>query len=125
MRKITILTKRAALVSIAAGAAITGGTTTAGASEPAVQVPAAFSSIGTAQAVRSEGPVTVESAGDCTTFLELRGYVLTATKRGICGAASLPFPSPGVRIAICTPALVATGVGLFDAALACAAATGP
>ncbi|HWO59534.1 MAG TPA: hypothetical protein VNO31_05815 [Umezawaea sp.] len=124
MRKITNLMTRAALVLSVAVVAVIGATATATASESAAQVPAAASSM--SRVVQNEDPITIESSGDCITYLEIiRGYKITSSMRVICGLAALPYPAAHIRIAACIPALAATGVSPTDSILACVAATGP
>jgi len=124
LSKITNLMRRAAIVSGVTGALIIGATATAHASEPAAPAPV-LSSTGTSDAAPDEGPITTQGAGECTHYLEIYGYTVTNTRRLICSAAAFPIGAVTTRIATCTAALIATGVGTVVSPIACTLATGP
>ena len=125
MSKITNLMRRAAVISGVTGALIIGATATAHAAEPTALAPAAVSSTDMPQAAQNEDPITTQSAEACLDYLRDWGYTITATRRGICSLASLPFPAQPTRIAVCTAALLSTGVGTVVSPIACTLATAP
>lgn len=127
MSKIAKMMKRAGLVSGVTGSLIFGVGGAAYASVPEAQAPVAVavSSTGGAHAAQAEDPITSQSRSDCTDYLETWGYEVTKKRYLICGLASFPFPSQQVRIATCTAALLATGVGGVVAPIACTLATAP
>ncbi|MCA2212812.1 hypothetical protein [Jidongwangia harbinensis] len=126
MTKIRNLMRRATIISVVTGAVILGATATAQASEPAGPAPAAVSSsTGTSDAGQDESALTNRGAGECTHYLEIYGYTVTNTRRLICSAAAFPIGAVTTRIATCTAALIATGVGTVVSPIACTLATGP
>ncbi|MFJ8962810.1 hypothetical protein ACIRG5_25810 [Lentzea sp. NPDC102401] len=92
---------------------------------PDARVPVVLSSSGMSHAAQTEDPITSKSRSDCTDYLETWGYEVTKKRYLICGLASFPFPSQQVRIATCTAALLATGVGGVVAPISCILATAP
>lgn len=101
------------------------GLGTANAYAPDAQAPVAVPSTDMSHAAQAEGPITSKSRADCTDYLETWGYEVTKKRYLICGLASFPFPSQQVRIATCTAALLATGVGGVVAPISCILATAP
>ncbi len=112
--------RRGAVIVTIAGLAALGHGQTAGAAT--ITAPATTDMAQTAQA---EEPITSQSRSDCTDYLETWGYEVTKKRYLICGLASFPFPSQQVRIATCTAALLATGVGGVVAPISCILATAP
>ncbi|MEU0883362.1 hypothetical protein ABZ345_32550 [Lentzea sp. NPDC005914] len=116
-RMINTIHRGAVIVTIA-GLAALGLAQTAGAATIAAPTTLAASA-------QTEDPITSKSRSDCTDYLETWGYEVTKKRYLICGLASFPFPSQQVRIATCTAALLATGVGGVVAPISCILATAP